>query len=148
MQMAPCKVVLVALLLALPSEKFAAPMSSAANRARQRRQRERQRNTERAQALTAQRREAYAALPEQEHAAPLSVVDRTLGSLQLPAQEVVVWAAQRRGVQGGAAPLNGNVAQFPCHNRSWCATLQRIAPESAVAGFALVVFKPPPDLFF
>jgi hypothetical protein len=65
MQMAPCKVVLVALLLALPSEAFAAPMSSSANRARrQRRKRERQRNTERAEALTAQQREAYAALPE------------------------------------------------------------------------------------
>jgi hypothetical protein len=39
-----------------------------------------------------------------------SVVDRTLDSLQLPAQEVVVWAAQCRGVQGGAAPLNGSMA--------------------------------------
>jgi hypothetical protein len=124
----------VALLLALPSEALAAPTSSAANRARrQRRQRERQRNPERAEALTAERREVYATLPEQEHAAQLqeahAAVPEEQHAAQLQARHeayVVLpeeqhaaqlqgqWeahaalpVAQRKGVQGGRSPPRG-----------------------------------------
>jgi hypothetical protein len=76
----------------------------------------------------------------------------------LPAQEVEGRGTAYRGCRGGAAPLNGKrntantdfhftVAGSPDESVHYVYLLhQWILPESAVAGFAYVVFEPLADL--